>query len=106
MRAWIYHLLDWLTDRMVEVMIVIEPKKPRRQELDYTISRLPTEILAIIRISWYVNGKPNEIDEMVLLEDGASGYEAFHAVIGQALKKGASVSIRSGYDPQDLGIPV
>jgi len=91
---------------MVEVMIVIEPKKLRKQELDYTISKLPDEILAIIRISWYVDGKPDEIDEMVLMEDGANGYQAFHAVVGGALKKGASVSIRSGYSPKDLGIPV
>lgn len=87
-------------------MIVLQPKKPRRQELDYTVSRLPQEILAIIRISYYVNGRPNEIDEMVLLEDGEDGYYAFRTVVSTALNKGANVSIRSGYDPHDLGIAV
>lgn len=104
MRAWIYQLLDWLTDWMVEVMIMIEPRRPREQELDYHVSALPDEILAIVRVSWYVDGKPDEIDEMVLMEDGQNGYDAFAAVVGGALKRGANVSIRSGYAATDLGI--
>ena len=85
-------------------MIVVEPRKPRKQELDYTMCKLPDEILAIIRTTWYKNGKPDEVDEIVLLEDGQNGYEAFAAVITTALTKGASVSIRSQYKPEQLGI--
>jgi len=66
--------------------------------------KLPDEILAIIRTTWYKNGKPDEVDEIVLLEDGQNGYEAFAAVITTALIKGASVSIRSQYKPEQLGI--
>ena len=33
-----------------------------------------------------------------------SGYDAFAAVVGSALNRGANVSIRSGYAPEDLGI--
>jgi hypothetical protein len=80
------------------------PRKPRRQELDYHVSNLPDEILAIIRVSWYVDGKPDEIDEMVLMEDGQNGYDAFAAIITSALQRGANVSIRSGYAAADLGI--
>jgi hypothetical protein len=82
----------------------MEPKKPRRQELDYHISALPEEVLAIVRISWYKDGKADEIDETVLLEDGQNGYDAFAALITTALNRGANVSIRSGYQPEDLGI--
>jgi len=99
-------MLRRLADCLIAMIKMLEPKKPRRQELDYTISKLPEEILAIIRISWYKDGKPDEIDEMALLEDGENGYHAFHSVVGSAMKRGASVSIRSGYRPQDLGIPV
>ena len=106
MRAWLYDLLDRLTDWLIDVMAMIEPKKPRRQELDYHVSALPEEILAIVRISWYVDGKPDEVDETVLMEDGQNGYEAFHALVGTALSKGANVSIRSGYQPGDLGIAI
>jgi hypothetical protein len=83
---------------------MIEPEKPRQQELDYHVSALPDEILAIVRVSWYVDGKPDEIDEMVLMEDGQNGYDAFAAVVSSALKRGANVSIRSGYAASDLGI--
>jgi hypothetical protein len=80
------------------------PRKPRKQELDYHVSNLPDEILAIIRVSWYIDGKPDEIDEMVLMEDGQNGYDAFAAIVTSALQRGANVSIRSGYAAKDLGI--
>jgi len=86
-------------------MIAVEPKKPRRQELDYTMCKLPVEILAIIRTTWYKNGKPDEVDEIVLLEDGQNGFDAFAAVVQTALTRGANVSIRSQYKPEQLGIP-
>jgi hypothetical protein len=82
----------------------MELHRPRRQELDYHVSALPQEILAIVRVSWYVNGKPDEVDEMVLMEDGQNGYDAFAAVVSSALQRGANVSIRSGYAAADLGI--
>jgi hypothetical protein len=65
---------------------------------------LPDEILAIVRVSWYVDGRPDEIDEVVLMEDGQNGYDAFAAVVSSALQRGANVSIRSGYAAADLGI--
>lgn len=82
----------------------MEPRKPRRQELDYHVSALPEEVLAIVRISWYKQGKADEVDETVLLEDGQNGYDAFAALVRGALRQGANVSIRSGYQPEDLGI--
>jgi hypothetical protein len=104
MRGWTYNLLDRLTDWLVDLMIMLEPKRPRRQELDYHVSVLPDEILAIIRISWYKDGKPDSIDEVVLMEDGQDGYDAFAEVVTSALHRGANLSIRSGYSATDLGI--
>jgi hypothetical protein len=83
---------------------MIEPKKPRKQELDYTVCNLPQEILAIVRTTWYKNGKADEVDQVILYEDGQNGYDAFAALVGSALNRGANVSIRSGYAPEDLGI--
>jgi hypothetical protein len=83
----------------------MDPQKSNRNStLDYTISALPDEILAIVRISWYKNGKADEVDETILMEDGQNGYDAFAALVGSSLRRGANVSIRSGYAPQDLGI--
>lgn len=104
MRDLIYRLLDWITDRLVDVMIMIEPKRPRKQTLDYHISVLPPEILAIVRVTWYKDGKADEVDQVTLMEDGQNGYDAFAALVTSALNRGANVSIRSGYNPEDLGI--
>jgi hypothetical protein len=83
---------------------MIEPRKPRKQELDYHISNLPPEVLAIVRVTWYKDGKADEVDQVTLMEDGQNGYDAFAALVGSALNRGANVSIRSGYAPEDLGI--
>jgi hypothetical protein len=104
MRGLIYRLLDKLTDWLVDLMIWMEPKKPRKQELDYTMCKLPDEVLAVIRLTWYKNGKADEVDELRIMEDGQNGYDAFAAAVQGALKRGANVSIRSEYKPQDLGI--
>jgi hypothetical protein len=104
MRALLYHWLDWLTDRLIEMMEKLEPIPPRKQELDYTISALPDEILAIVRVTYYKDGKADEVDQVTLYEDGQNGYDSFAALVSQALNRGANVSIRSGYRPEDLGI--
>ena len=83
---------------------MIEPRSPRHQELDYHVSVLPAEILAIIRISWYRDGKPDSVNEVVLMEDGQDGYDAFAQVVTDALQHGANLSISSGYNATDLGI--
>jgi len=92
-------------------MLKRNSKQPRRvasrkPQLGYTVVALPEEVLAIIRICWFVDGKPGEVDEMTLFEDGDNGYDAFHAVVGSALRQGANVTVSSGYQPEDLGIPV
>lgn len=103
-RSLTYRLLDWLTDRLVDWMIMIEPRKPRHQVLDYHVCSLPDDILAIVRVSWYEDGKPKEVDEQVILEDGNDGYAAFAELVGHSMQNGANVSIRSSYNPEDLGI--
>ena len=85
-------------------MIWMEPKKPRKQELDYTVCDLPDEVLAVIRLTWYKDGKADEVDELRIMEDGQNCYDAFAAAVQGALTRGANVSIRSGYAPQQLGI--
>ena len=103
MRAWIFQLLDRLTDWLIAVMVLVEPKKPRRQGIDYTMCKLPNQVLAVVRMKYYKGGKADEVDEMVIMEDGQNGYDAFAAAISGALARGADVSIRSQYRPDQLG---
>ena len=66
--------------------------------------QLPDDILAVVRTTWYRDGKPDEVDEITLLEDGQNGFDAFASVVQSALRRGANVSIRSQYKPEQLGI--
>lgn len=66
--------------------------------------QLPDDILAVVRTTWYRDGKPDEVDEITLLEDGQNGFDAFASVVQSALRRGANVSIRSQYKPEHLGI--
>ena len=66
--------------------------------------QLPDDILAVVRTTWYRDGKPDEVDEITLLEDGQNGFDAFASVVQSALRRGANVSIRSQYKPEELGI--
>ena len=104
MRGLMYRLLDWVTDRLIDLMVLVEPKKPRRPEIDYTMCELPDDILAIVRMKYYKGGKADEVDQVVLYEDGQNGYDAFAAAVNGALARGADVSIRSQYRPDQLGI--
>lgn len=68
------------------------------------MGQLPNEVLAVVRMKYYKNGKADEVDEMVILEDGQNGYDSFAAAVRGALARGADVSIRSQYRPDQLGI--
>jgi len=85
-------------------MIWVEPKRPRRQGIDYTMCKLPDQVLAVVRMKYYKGGKADEVDEMVIMEDGQNGFDAFAAAVRGALARGADVSIRSQYRPDQLGI--
>ena len=85
-------------------MILVEPKKPRRPGLDFTLCELPSEVLAVVRMKYYKGGKADEVDEMIIMEDGQNSYDAFAAAVRGALARGADVSIRSQYRPDQLGI--
>lgn len=87
-------------------MTWLEPKTPRQSLIDYTICNLPNEILAIVRMKYYKDGKADEVDQVILYEDGQNGYEAFAAAVQGALARGADISIRSQYQPDQLGILV
>lgn len=65
---------------------------------------MPSDVLAIIRISQYSNGKPDAIEELVIMEDGQDSYDAFATIVVSALEEGANVSISSGHRPEELGI--
>lgn len=96
-------LRQWTAKLLLRLAIMAKPNH-RNQEVDYTITSLPDEVLAIIRTTWYKDDRADNVDEVVLMEDGQRGYDAFDAIVSAGVVGGANVSIQSAYNPQDLGI--
>ena len=82
----------------------MEAKKPRRQQLVCIKGQMKPHVFAIIRLSWYRNGKLYTVEE-VNVENGAKETpEAVIMLIKEALKSGADVTMQTACKPQDLGI--
>ena len=96
-------LRRWIANLLLSLAMMAKPDY-RNQTVDYTVTSLPDEILAIIRTTWYKDDRADEVDEVVLMEDGQRGYDAFDHIVSTALIGGANISIQSAYNPQDLGI--
>lgn len=81
-----------------------KPKPPRRPTLAVITGSIPDEVFAVVRMSWFRQGRPVEIDELQILEcdDAAS---IFQYMVGQALRQGADVSVMTTYSAESLGIP-
>jgi len=90
--------------RWLRKVLGMESKPPRKQCLHCATKELPDEIFAVIRLSWFKDGKPYEVDEIQLIDNGDDDFEGFSSVVGEALKAGADVSILTAYDAEDLGI--
>lgn len=81
-----------------------QPRPPRRPTLALTNAPMPDEVFAVVRTSWFRQGRPVEVDEFSIMEcDDAR--TIFHYTVGQALRQGADVSVMSIYPPEALGIP-
>lgn len=80
------------------------PHEPERQRILYVCEhKLPPEVFALVRLTWYYKGKVDRVDEVVL-EEEEDIMPGFTHVIGEALKAGADVSIQTEYDSESLGI--
>ena len=82
----------------------MEAKKPRRQQLVCVKGQMQPHIFAIIRLSWYRNGRLYTVEEMNLENGFKETLESVIMLIKDALKTGADVTIQTACQPQDLGI--
>lgn len=79
--------------------------RPRRQVLFCSQKDMPPHVFAVIRVSWYKQGKPDSVEEIQMkgkLNDEM--VEAIQVVIERALRNGADVSVLTAHDPKELGI--
>ena len=91
---------------MIQWVLRRRMKPDERQRVLYVSEReLPPEIFAVLRLTWYKDGKPHRINE-VILEEEEGIQDGFSEVVVEALKTGADVSILTEYNAASLGIYV
>ena len=93
-----------MTDHIVDISDPLEPRPPRRQTLGYSRKPLPQDVFAVVRLSWYKDGKPHEIDEFQIVERSSNSFDAFMAAVTQAIQCGADVSVLCDEDPAMFGL--
>ena len=101
---WLARSLDWLSRRTTVSTTKSKPKPPRRPTLAVIIGPVPDDVFALIRMSWFRQGQPIEVEEFRIFE-GEEAFDIFHGTVGQALRQGADVSVMTTYSPESLGIP-
>lgn len=101
---WLARSLDWLSRRTTVSTTKSKPKPPRRPTLAVIIGAVPDDVFAVIRMSWFRQGRPIEVEEFRIFEC-EEAFDIFHGTVGQALRQGADVSVMTTYSPEALGIP-
>ena len=84
--------------------LAMEANKPRRQQLVAVKGKMKPHIFAVIRLSWYRNGRLYTVEEMNVENGTDETPEAVIMLIKEALKSGADVTMQTACKPQDLGI--
>ena len=80
--------------------------KPRKQQLTITTKALAEPAYAVVRVSWYQQGRACMIDELQL-ESGIDNIEAvLETVIKNALQAGADVSVITTANADQFGLDV
>lgn len=72
--------------------------------LYYQQDELQNEFYAVVRISWFNNGKVCGVTESKIDTYDADVVMEFTDIVGNALRAGADVSIVCIEDPENLGI--
>jgi len=71
----------------------MDAARPRKQQLTITKKALAEPVFAVVRVSWFKQGREHSVDE-IQLEDGIDNVEAvLETVIKNALEAGADVSV-------------
>lgn len=97
-------VLAWLFRRDPVPATKSKPRPPRRPTLAVVIGPVPDEVYAIVRLSWFRQGRPIEVEEFQIYECDEA-LLLFQGSVGQALRMGADVSVITTYSAESLGIP-
>lgn len=101
---WLLRFVGWCIWRDPVSTAKSKPKPPRRPTLAVINGSVPDDVFALIRMSWFKQGRPIEVEEFRIFECDEA-YAIFHGTVGQALRQGADVSVMTTYSAEALGIP-
>ena len=79
-------------------------KKPRKQQLSCVQGTLPPDLFAIVRVSWFKQGKVYAVEEMNIEDAGEETGDALILLFKEALKQVADVYSITSCHPADIGI--
>jgi hypothetical protein len=79
-------------------------KKPRKQQLSCVQGTLPPDLFAIVRVSWFKQGRIYAVEEMNIEDAGEETGDALIMLFKEALKQGADVYSITACHPADIGI--
>ena len=79
-------------------------KKPRKQQLSCVQGTLPPDLFAIVRVSWFKQGRIYAVEEMNIEDAGDETGDALIMLFKEALKQGADVYSITSCHPADIGI--
>ncbi len=94
----------WLDRLMGRPKDEPQQQEPPKHRLVYVYNQeLPEEIFAIVRLTWYRDGKANRVDEVCLIKEDEL-YSNFSVVLAEAIDAGADITIKTSLDSEVLGI--
>ena len=91
-------------DDLTAIGLVMGARKPRKQVVTFTQRELMDPVFAVIRVSWYRNGKQVDVEEMQLENDVDDKEFVLGHLIKGALQAGADVTVMTPCSPERLGI--
>ncbi len=78
--------------------------KPRKQQLTVLQKPLADPIFAVVRCTWFREGKEYEVEEMQLEEDVEHVEFVLHELIERCLRAGADVLVMTPCPAEEIGI--
>lgn len=93
-----------MTDHLYDLSDPDDSASSRKQVLAVSQRTMPEDVLAVVRLSWYKDGAPCEVDEFQIIDITDEGYEALTCVVSSAIQNGADVAVISDLSPEDMGL--
>lgn len=81
-----------------------KPNPPRKQLLFFAQEDLANEYFAVVRLTWFAEGKICGVTETHIHTYDDDVIAEFTGLVGEALRMGADVSALSIADAEELGI--